>query len=203
VRQVHLFATVGEARAAAAAPSGNPPRLLCGEERCLKPQGFDLGNSPGQFTTAHAGADVFLCTTNGTCALLASRGADVVLVAALINASAVTRRIIRSGLDATLVCAGTNGAVAMEDVLGAGAVVDALAGLTDVHLESDIARMALELFRSCRSRLQEVLRTTRGGMNVVEAGLEEDIGFAARLDALDIVGVASGDPLIVRPAAQI
>jgi hypothetical protein len=29
--------------------------------------------------------------------------------------------------------------------------------------------------------------------------LEADIDFAARLDALDIVGAASGTPLIVRP----
>ena len=194
VREIRLFASLDDARAAANAFGG--ARLLCGEERCLPPPGFDLGNSPGQFSAAHRDTTLFMCTTNGTRALLAARSAAVVYAGALVNASAVARRLRADERDVILLCAGTNGAVAMEDVLGAGAVLDAL------HAEpaSDLARMALDLFRAGRERLGEMLRDAQGGRNVIEAGLPQDIDFAARLDVFDVVGVASGDPLVVRPA---
>src|SRR5947207_4808424 len=64
VREIHLFSSLDEARAAAEASS--VARLLCGEHRCVKPAGFDLGNSPDQFDASHAGAAALMCTTNGT-----------------------------------------------------------------------------------------------------------------------------------------
>jgi 2-phosphosulfolactate phosphatase len=196
VREIHLFATLDAARAAAENFSG--PRLLCGESQCLTPPGFDLGNSPGQFKPSHRGATVFMCTTNGTRALLAARSAAALYTGALVNASAVARKLRADGRDAVLLCAGTNGAVAMEDVLGAGAVLDAL----DATPEIDVARIALNLFRGSRGRLNEALRDAEGGRNVLAAGLPQDIDFAARLDVFDAVGIATGDdPLVVRAAA--
>jgi phosphosulfolactate phosphohydrolase-like enzyme len=87
----------------------------------------------------------------------------------------------------------------MEDVVGAGAVADALAKLGRVALGSDVARIAVQLFRAGRDWLPQLFREATGGRNVVAAGLEADIDFAARLDVLDVVGVATGDPLTVRP----
>jgi 2-phosphosulfolactate phosphatase len=196
VREIRLFATLEEARAAAEAFAG--PRLLCGESRCLPPPGFDLGNSPGQFTMSHRGATLFMCTTNGTRALLAASGAGAagLYTGAVVNASAVARRLRHDGRDVVLVCAGTNGAAAMEDVLGAGALLDRL-GATPA---SDLARMALALFRGARDHLADVFRDAEGGRNVIAAGLHRDVDFASRMDAFDIVGVASGDPLVVRAA---
>src|SRR3954451_10392655 len=38
--------------------------LLCGEQSCLKPPGFDLGNSPGQFAReVVAGKTIYMSTT--------------------------------------------------------------------------------------------------------------------------------------------
>src|SRR4051794_16790394 len=68
VEAIHLFDNLDAARAAAGVY--DKPRLLCGEAACVMPPGFDLGNSPGQFLSAHRGATMFMCTTNGTRALL-------------------------------------------------------------------------------------------------------------------------------------
>ena len=194
VKEIHLFGDLQGARRAAKAQATGL-HLLCGEEACLRPAGFDLGNSPSQFTSAHRGATLFMCTTNGTRALLAAREAQIVLTGALVNASAVARMLARSGRDIVLLCAGTAGEVAMEDLIGAGAVIAALPSPT---LENDLALMALRLFQASRANLRQALSETRGGRNVIAAGLAPDIDFAARLDCFDVVGIASGDPLVVR-----
>jgi 2-phosphosulfolactate phosphatase len=82
----------------------------------------------------------------------------------------------------------------MEDVIGAGAVLASLRA----EPMSDTARMALRLFESARSDLPRVLRDAAGGRNILAAGLEADIDFAARVNAVPVVGVASGEPLVVR-----
>ncbi|HYO08675.1 MAG TPA: 2-phosphosulfolactate phosphatase [Tepidisphaeraceae bacterium] len=182
-----------------AADRRSATRLLVGEQACLAPPGFDLGNSPGAFDAApHRGATVFMCTTNGTRALLAARSADFVFTAAVVNAAAAARALARTGRDITLLCAGTNDQVAMEDAIGAGAVIDALRTLGPVAPASDAARLAERAFDSARHDLRSVFRDTAGGRNIIAAGLDADINFAARLDALDTVGRAAGEPLTVR-----
>ncbi|MEA2709022.1 MAG: 2-phosphosulfolactate phosphatase [Phycisphaerales bacterium] len=194
VEAIHLFDNLDAARAAAEAFGG--PRLLCGEAQCVAPAGFDLGNSPGQFRASHRGATMFMCTTNGTRALLAAREAAVLFTGAIVNASAVAEAVRATGRDVTLLCAGTNDEVAPEDLIGAGAVI---AALSADQLNSD-GKGALSAFRANRHRLAEFLSETAGGRNVRAAGLDEDIAFAARLDAVPVVGMAAGDPLVVTRA---
>lgn len=194
VEKIFVFPDTASALSAAGAFSGR--RLLVGEEKCLTPPGFDLGNSPGAFRSElHAGQTTFMSTTNGTRALLSARGAETVLVGALTNASAVAGAVRTNGV--TLLCAGTEGSVAMEDVTGAGAVLAALERRHELELDSDTALLARRLFQSVKEDLPGVLRTTRGGRNVVSAGLEKDIDFAARLDVTDVVGFVAGNPPVV------
>ncbi len=75
VREIRLFASVEDVLRAA--PEGDPGRVRCGERRCLRPEGFELGNSPGGFDSSHRGKIVYMATTNGTKAILAAREASV------------------------------------------------------------------------------------------------------------------------------
>ena len=195
VKEIRIFPNLDSARSAAEAYPGQ--RLLCGEHACLPPRGFDLGNSPGQFLPSHAGASLFMCTTNGTRALIAARTSPVVLTGALVNAAAVATRLAQENRNIVLLCAGTNGKVAMEDAIGAGAVLHELSQRTQLRLESDIARMSARLFEGARADLRSALADAQGGRNVIAAGLEADIAFASRLNALDTVGVVKGEPLRV------
>ena len=47
--------------------------------------------------------------------------------------------------------------------------------------------MAYHAFAAVRQRLPAALRLGQGGINVITAGLEDDIDHCARLDALDLV----------------
>ena len=196
VAEVRVFGDLDSCLAAAAQFPG--PKLTCGERHTLPPPGFDLGNSPGQFTAAdHAGRTVFMTTTNGTKAIVAARSAPVMVTAALTNASAAAAVLAATGRDVTLLCSGSDGAASLEDMLGAGAVLDAVQQRTSVTVDGDLARIALQLFQGCRDRLPEVLADTHGGHNIRHVHLDADIAFAARLDVTDVVGRVSDGPLRV------
>jgi 2-phosphosulfolactate phosphatase len=101
--------------AARAARTGQAGALLAGEASCLKPEDFDLGNSPREFTGERVkDRAILLATTNGT--LAASRaaggGAEKIFAGSLLNASATAGALLAE-LDRVphtlLVCAGTNG----------------------------------------------------------------------------------------------
>jgi 2-phosphosulfolactate phosphatase len=64
--------------------------LLAGERRMHAIPGFDLGNSPREYSAeAVEGKTVLLTTTNGTVALAGIQGARDVVVASYVNYSAV------------------------------------------------------------------------------------------------------------------
>ena len=201
VREIRIFGDIHTAAAAARQFDGQ--RLLCGETNCLPPPGFDLGNSPAAFQReSHAGSTVFLSTTNGTKAVIAARGAAVVLIGAVVNAGAVAQKIAEIGRDVTLLCAGTRGRPAMEDVIGAGAVIEALIAMRAGDPSTDAARMAGRLFRSVKDSLRAAMAESEGGRHLFAVGLESDIDFCAVLDSIPLVGVARDNPLRVTLESQ-
>jgi len=196
VKEVRLFGDLDSA--AQAAEAFGDGALLCGESQTVKPPGFDLGNSPGDFQkNLHAGRTAFMATTNGTKALIAAREAQALFAGALVNAAAISRELIGRQLPVTLLCAGTRCQIALEDVLGAGAVLHHL--LTDVDAEptGDGTMMSLQLFQLHQHSLPQVLEQTAGGRHIIAAGLRDDIPFCARLDDLPIVGSVHDNPLRV------
>ena len=75
---------------AASLPAGTA--LLVGERQGLPIPGFDLGNSPGDFTSEVCeGKTLVMTTTNGTRAILASLEAERVYIASFGNLRATSR----------------------------------------------------------------------------------------------------------------
>src|SRR5688572_25556818 len=65
---------------------GRSEVLMCGERGARKIEGFDLGNSPLEFTSeVVADKLVVMTTTNGTRALIAGQTADRCIVAGFLN----------------------------------------------------------------------------------------------------------------------
>ena len=123
-RQVIPCLSIDDARAAAASRTGEKV-VLGGERQGVRIEGFDLGNSPSEYTPeAVGGRTVVFTTTNGTRAMLRCRQADHVLLAAFVNRAAVLAGNSRpSRQNVHIVCAGTGGAITREDVLVAGSLV--------------------------------------------------------------------------------
>ena len=70
--------------------------ILAGEKGGIKPRGFDLGNSPLEFSPqAIGGKRIIFTTTSGTKAIVLSQKTRWVLIGALLNAEAVAKAALK------------------------------------------------------------------------------------------------------------
>lgn len=167
--------------------------ILAGERRMARISGFDLGNSPGEFTREVVeGRTILFTTSNGTAALTAVQGATEVLMGAFVNASAIAaliRHAARNGVDVALLCAGSERAFALEDAVCAGRLLRAASRrLGDAHW-NDAARASLALERRYARDVEGVFRDAVHGRALVEAGFGDDLARCAAVDALPVVPV--------------
>ena len=196
--RVRPVLTIEEARAEAAARGA----LLGGERGGRRIDGFDLGNSPLEYSRGRVGGrSIVITTTNGTAALHACSGAAEVLIGAIVNRTAVAacaRSLAeqRAGCDVHLVCAGTDGVVTEEDLLAAGAVLDAATRLPGAEADAldEPAAVAISLYRSAVARgptvpdaIVSAFANSLGGRNLIELGMDRDLAASAAIDSLPIV----------------
>jgi 2-phosphosulfolactate phosphatase len=182
---------IDEARKKAAAIGSGA--VLGGERLGLRIEGFDLGNSPTEYTRETVGGTtVVFTTTNGTKAMLRAREAANLYLGAFVNLAAVAEAV--AGHDRVdLLCAGTRGQVTAEDALFAGAVVDRVLNhgpRTTNHELNDQARLVRDAWRTVvasKAPLAATLRECQGGRNLIAEGFDADIDTAADVDRFTIV----------------
>ncbi len=171
--------------------------LLGGERGGVPPPGFDLGNSPSEYTAkVCCGAMLVLTTTNGSRACFRAAEAERVLVAGFVNYSAVCEQLRLDHRPVHMICAGTDGEISLEDTLLAGALVDFLCDVWDVRL-NDSARLAWDCFENHGQVLLGAMQVGKGGMHLQRLGLAEDIQAAAQIDQFNLVPELRRDPLRV------
>ncbi len=177
-------------------------RLLVGERGGEKIAGFDLGNSPEEFTASVCRGRTAICTTsNGTRAILHAAQAERVLLGAFVNFSVVCEELLRDGRPIHLLCAGHHGRVALEDTVFAGAVVDFLADHEDVVL-NDSARVAWDAFEQHGCVLLSAFELSAGGRLLTDLGFDADLKAAAATDRFGLLPeVQQGRPTRIVPAA--
>ena len=170
-------------------------RVLAGERGCVKPRGFDQGNSPRE-AMDRRGEELVLATTNGAPTIVAAAAcAPTVLLACLLNLDAVILELRRRedpyGPDLLIVCSGTDGAVALEDVYVAGRLAVRLPGP-----RTDAARVAEAVVRAFPTPLQ-ALAASADAAALRAVGLTADIADCARESELDVV------PTVLRTSAGV
>ena len=166
--------------------------LLCGERRSLTIEGFDLGNSPGDFTPERVGGKTLvMTTTNGTASMAAAAGAARVIVGALLNLDAVVGELVRTGAEPVFLCSGREGRFGLDDAVTAGRMIGALVeARPDVEWTmNDGARAALALGRGFEGDAAALFAETAAGRQVADAGLEADLAFCAQTNLRDVVPV--------------
>jgi 2-phosphosulfolactate phosphatase len=169
---------------------GRDEVLLCGERRCLPIEGFDLGNSPREFTAERvAGKTLVMSTTNGTNVMSLTTGATRVYIGSLLNLAALVDELVRGQVDPVVLCSGREKQFALEDACCAGLLATRVMERRPGEWElNDGARAAVSLAREfgCGETL---FNLTEAGRNISDAGLGDDLSFSARVDVHDLLPV--------------
>jgi 2-phosphosulfolactate phosphatase len=166
---------------------------LAGERKMLIVPGFDLGNSPREFTReAVEGKTVLLTTTNGTAAMVGLQAARDVVVASYVNLEAVSvlmRTAARAGTDLTLICAGRDKLFSLEDAACAGRYVRTIAKrLAKVEM-GDGAFASTVIDRKYGDRLDQLFADSEAGQALADAGFAADIETCAAVDSCPVIPI--------------
>ena len=161
-----------------------PNTLIGGERGGMKVDGFDLGNSPREYTeTVVSNRQIVLTTTNGTRTLQACRTAEHILVGSFLNLRAIVDRLAQVEGELVLACSGREGGFCTEDTVFAGACV---AALEETQL-TDAAETAKILYQTHRDDLFGMLKNCYHGKSLSRIGLGDDLEFCAQIDLVDVV----------------
>lgn len=165
--------------------------LLGGERGGLKIDGFDLGNSPLEYTRSKvAGKDLVFTTTNGTRAIHAARTAKRLIIAAFLNMASAVGKCAGIGKDMVIVCSGRCGTFSLEDSVCAGAFIDKaceMIGAELVLLDSAVA--ARQLYRAYGDDFLRVFRLSEHGRILESLGMHRDLEFCASQNVFSSVPV--------------
>jgi 2-phosphosulfolactate phosphatase len=192
VKEIHPVCTIEEAQALKARL---PEVVLGGERQGDKIPGFDIGNSPMEYT-ALEGRRIVTTTTNGTVALRACERAQRVLVGALLNLGAITAELrAQNPKLVLLVCAGTFETFALEDAYAAGRLIAELPDATRSDAAQTVAALASQYPDSL-----EALRLARNGKALTATCRSADVEWCARVSQYKVVGVM--EAAVIRPLPQ-
>ena len=177
------FATPAEALAFRDAAPGT---LACGERDGRIVEGFDLGNSPFEFTRERvAGKTLAFASTNGSRALLAASRCRRRWLGSF-AALSTTVEALRGEAEIWLVCAGKLGRFALEDAACAGTIVERLVarGAEPANAEASLART---LACADAAEMRAVVTGCDHGRWLASLGdaFAADVEFCATLDGLE------------------
>lgn len=166
----------------------SPNFLLCGEKDGKKVEGYDLGNSPFEYTEeAVKGKTIIFKTSNGTKALKRSTMSREILVGSFLNLQSVLNRLREVEREIVLVCAGWRGRLALEDLLCAGNIIHELTGGALSEDASDGTKVAFGLYEKFGNDIEHALRKSNHAKRLDEITENDDIGFCSQVNAMDIL----------------
>ncbi|PQJ35798.1 2-phosphosulfolactate phosphatase [Salinibacter sp. 10B] len=161
---------------------------LGGERDGEKIDGYHLGNSPPDYTENEVeNRDVILNTTNGTQALSRAKSAKHLVAACFLNAGRVVDFVRAVDDEVTIVCAGQQNRLALEDTLCAGLLLDRLWEDDEPDVVTDSAHTAYTLYHTDRDHLSSALRRANHAEWLIQKGFGDDLDYCFRIDPLPIL----------------
>jgi 2-phosphosulfolactate phosphatase len=177
--------------------------LRGGERNGKMIEGFNLGNSPLEYTEAAVkGKSIIYCTTNGSVAMAKSRYAKMLVIASFVNMSTVVDFMKAENKDFLIVCAGrlnNLGHFSLEDSVCAGLIIQKLTKIEGLELElTDAAQAALALQKAFGKSILKLLKSTEHGKLLIEIGLGDDLKVCAELDSVPVLPMLTGTVIKLR-----
>ena len=177
----------------------HPELILAGERGGIKPKGFNLGNSPLEFSAQKVkGKSIILTTSSGTKAIILSKNTMHVLIGSFLNAKAIAKVALtiaeQEKTAISLISAGTNGHFSLEDFICVGAIAQDFSA--DKIEYSDAVLAALLAFQKARKSLTRVIQSGHHAVRLKRLGFEGDVKFCCRLNVFQFVPFLKGDTIV-------
>ncbi|MDZ7721019.1 MAG: 2-phosphosulfolactate phosphatase [Balneolaceae bacterium] len=162
--------------------------LLCGEKDGEKIEGYDLGNSPLEYTREIVeGKNLIFNTTNGTKAIKKSLGSSKTFIASFLNVGAIVEELKTQENDVVLVCAGWKGRLAFEDMLLAGNIIHLLGDGNLTNDSRDGAKVAFGLYDKYGDDISTVIHQSNHAMRLKDIIGTSDIDYCCQVDITDML----------------
>ncbi|MBP2071016.1 2-phosphosulfolactate phosphatase family protein [Thermoanaerobacterium butyriciformans] len=161
--------------------------LLGGERNAVKIEGFDLSNSPLEYSEdVVKGKTIIITTTNGTRALKKASSSDDVVVGCLLNVTSVADYIYKENKDVVIICAGTEGKFSIDDIITAGAILDRLEKLSPYESD-DLSKASYFLYKSFQDNILNIMKYGYHLNRIEKLGFHEDVEFCTTIDKFSVV----------------
>jgi len=169
--------------------------VLAGEREGHRVEGFDLGNSPFEFTKdVVADKTIILASTNGSKALVLGSHGETCLAGSFVNLSRIVNAVEMLDHDTVIICSGKLSRFALEDALCGGMLISRLGD--QVSSTNDAGMTSLMLYEKYQNDVMGVLRNCDHGQYLASIGFAADIEYAARVDAVDVLPVWDNGRLV-------
>lgn len=160
--------------------------ILGGERRAVKIEGFNMSNSPLEYSRDEVeDKTVILSTTNGTKAINNCLLADNIYIGSMLNAKAVAEKLKQDNKDVVFVNAGTLGRFSMDDFICSGYMIKRLTEDGEGSL-TDVAFTARYIYEN-NNNVLDYIRNARHYEVLKSLGLEADIQYCTKKDLFSIV----------------
>ena len=161
-------------------------------------------SAPSFRDESHRGKKFVLSSLNGATCAKASQKVPALLIGCLLNASAVARVADKiqkeTGANVTVIACGERWRgdaedrrelrPAIEDYLGAGAILEKLTGT-----KSPEARLCITAFENAKSDLTELIWECASGRELRAWNFEDDVSYPSQIDTLNEVPILVQDDL--------
>ena len=179
----------GSVREAAALRKNFPKGkvLLGGERKGRKVRGFDLGNSPFEYTKKKVeGRVLILATSNGTKAVGRFKARHNVYIGTFRNLSSLAEYLLKRKRNIVIACSGRQGARSLEDTVCAGMFVSRYLKSRPAFLSPGAAD-ALMLYASYRGKTARLASDSPHAVYLKSLGFDRDIPYCLKTDCDGII----------------
>lgn len=163
--------------------------LLAGEKNGEPIDGYDLGNSPAEFSHEVVnGKRIVLHTTNGTPSILKFKGAKTLAIGGFLNLNAAANFAIEQGNDITIICIGSKGCPTLEDTLCAGAFLNILENHATIEkARCDESYLARLVYKTESKNILKAMTKSAHGTSLIEKGFSSDLDYCSAQNLTSVV----------------
>ena len=176
---------------------GSKNSLLCGERNGKIVDGFNLGNSPLEYTSeAVKDKSLIFSTTNGTLAIIKSKFAKSCLICSFVNITSIVDYVNTIDEDFTIICSGKLNDFCLEDAVCAGMLLNKLSAGRNINMkDSEIAAinlsndLAMLLNVPSQDKILKMFQLCEHGRYLSSIGFEKDLEFCSKIDSFPSIPI--------------